>query len=419
MPCRQTQVPARWGLPLALWRAIIGGMADVLTLTPQGLYCPAGDFHVDPWGAVPRALITHAHSDHARTGMGAYLASDIAAPVLRQRLGPITLDTLAYGQTRTIGGAQVSFHPAGHVPGSAQIRVAVGGQVWVVSGDYKTTPDGLSTPFAPVRCHTFITECTFGLPLFRWRAESVLAAELNAWWAANAAEGRFSLIAAYSFGKAQRLMTMLDPAIAPVLTHGAVAEVTATLRAQGLPLPPSTRVTPATDLAAMRGALVIAPPSALGSRWAARFGDAATAMASGWMAVRGIRRRRGTARGFVISDHADWDGLNAAIAATGAERVLATHGYTAPFAAWLQGKGLDAQALDTAFGGEDAADSGPEAGPDSGPEPEPETGSEPGPERRAERRPDLGPDSGPDSELDGGPEAGPNAGAQHGPEAAA
>jgi len=330
-------------------------MTDVLTLSPQGLYCPAGDFHIDPWRPVPRALISHAHSDHARTGMTAYLATDIAAPVLRQRLGPISLDTIRYGQTRSIGGAQVSFHPAGHVPGSAQIRVAVGGQVWVVSGDYKTTPDGLSTPFDPVRCHAFITECTFGLPLFRWQPEATLAAELNAWWAANAAAGRFSLIAAYALGKAQRLMTMLDPAIAPVLTHGAVEEVTATLRAQGLPLPATTRVTPATDLATCPGALVIAPPSALGSAWAGRFGDAATAMASGWMAVRGIRRRRGTARGLVISDHADWDGLNAAVSATGAPRVFATHGYTAPFAAWLREKGLDAQVLETAFGTDEEA----------------------------------------------------------------
>ena len=329
-------------------------MVDVLTLTPQGLYCPAGDFHIDPWGTVPRALITHGHSDHARTGMGAYLATDLAAPVIRHRLGPITLGTLAYGETRRIGAAGVSFHPAGHVPGSAQIRVEVAGQVWVVSGDYKTTADGLSTAFEPIPCHAFISECTFGLPVFRWADEATLAAQLNAWWAGNAATGRVSLIGAYSFGKAQRLMTMVDPAIGPILTHGAVEEVTAILRAQGLPLPATTRVTPTNSAKTHPGALVIAPPAALGTPWVGRFGDADVAMASGWMALRGIRRRRGAARGFVISDHADWDGLNAAIAATSATRVMVTHGYTASFARWLSERGLDAQVLETAF----AADSG-------------------------------------------------------------
>ena len=329
-------------------------MADVLTLTPQGLFCPAGDFHIDPWGAVPRALLTHGHSDHARIGMGAYLATDLAAPVIRHRLGPITLDTIGYGETRRIGAADVAFHPAGHVPGSAQIRVEVGGEIWVVSGDYKTTADRLSTPFQALRCHAFISECTFGLPVFRWANEATLSAGLNGWWAANAAAGRASIIGAYSFGKAQRLMTMVDPAIGPILTHGAVEEVTQILRDQGLPLPPTIRVIPATQIKAHPGALVIAPPSALGTPWVGRFGDADVAMASGWMALRGIRRRRGAARGFVISDHADWDGLNAAIAATGAERVMVTHGYTAAFARWLAGRGLDAQVLETAFAGDSA-----------------------------------------------------------------
>jgi putative mRNA 3-end processing factor len=191
------------------------------------------------------------------------------------------------------------------------------------------------------------------LPLFRWQPDALLAQELNAWWAGNAAEGRFSLIGAYSFGKAQRLMTMVDHGIAPILTHGAVEEVTAILRAQGLALPATERVTPGMDLGARKGALVIAPPSALGSPWARRFGAAAVATASGWMAVRGIRRRRGAGRGFVISDHADWPGLNAAIAATGAERVLMTHGYTDSFARWLGDKGIEAGVLETAFGAEE------------------------------------------------------------------
>jgi putative mRNA 3-end processing factor len=324
----------------------------VLTLTPKGLYCEAGDFFIDPWRPVPRALITHGHADHARWGMARYLATDIAAPVLRHRLGDITLDTVTYGETRRIGGAEVSFHPAGHVPGSAQIRVAVGGEVWVVSGDYKTEADALSTPFEPVRCHAFITECTFGLLVFSWQQERHVAAEINTWWAGNAAAGQFSLLGAYSLGKAQRILSLLDPSIGPILTHGAVENTNAVLRAQGLSLPETVRVYPALKAVDHPGALVIAPPSALGSTWARRFRPGTTGFASGWMRLRGVRRRRGVDRGFVVSDHADWEGLNSAIAATGAETVYATHGYTEIFARWLAGQGYDAHVLQTEFTGE-------------------------------------------------------------------
>jgi putative mRNA 3-end processing factor len=147
----------------------------VLEFTEAGIYCPAADIHIDPWRPVPRALITHGHSDHARPGHGAYLATSGSAPVIRHRLGDIRLQTIEYGEERQIGGAKFSFHPAGHVPGSAQIRVEVGGEVWVVSGDYKTVDDGLSTPFEPVRCHTFISESTFGLPIYKWTPQDVLA----------------------------------------------------------------------------------------------------------------------------------------------------------------------------------------------------------------------------------------------------
>lgn len=325
----------------------------VLTFDPRGIYCEAGDFHIDPWRPVPRALITHGHSDHARSGMGAYLSTDLAAPVIRHRLGDIRLDTLRYGEVRQIGGARVSFHPAGHVPGSAQIRVEVGGEAWVVSGDYKVVDDGLSTPWEPVRCHAFISECTFGLPVFRWPAQEEIARDLRAWWDGNAAEGRFSLLGAYSLGKAQRLLHMLSGADRPILTHGAVEAVTEVLRAQGLTLPPTIRVTPGMDLAAHRGALVLATPSALNSAWARRFGPASTAVASGWMALRGIRRRRGTDRGFVVSDHADWPGLNAAIRETGASRVFVTHGYTAAFRRWLEEEGYEAGIVATDYAGEE------------------------------------------------------------------
>lgn len=326
-----------------------------LILTDAGLYSPAGDFHIDPWRPVPRALITHGHSDHARPGMGAYLATHAALPVIRHRLGPIRAEGIGFGETRGIGGAKVSFHPAGHVPGSAQIRVEVGGETWVVSGDYKTEPDLLSEPFAPVPCHVFVSECTFGLPVFAWRPETEAMAEVRDWWAAAAAAGITAVLGAYSLGKAQRLLAglaALGDLPGPILTHGSVEATNAVMRAQGLALPPTTHVTPDLDLKANRGALVIAPPSALGTPWMRRFGAATTGFASGWMRLRGIRRRRAADRGFVISDHADWAGLNAAIRATGAERVLVTHGYVEPFRRWLESQGYDAGIVATEYMGD-------------------------------------------------------------------
>ncbi|PYE85822.1 ligase-associated DNA damage response exonuclease [Pseudoroseicyclus aestuarii] len=341
-------------------------MADVLSFTDRGIYCAAGDFYIDPWRPVDRALITHGHADHSRWGMRRYLCTDLAAPVIRHRLGDIDLQTIRYGERRRIGDAEVSFHPAGHVPGSAQIRVEVKGEVWVASGDYKLVADGLSDPFEPVPCHAFITESTFGLPVFKWTPPDRLAEDLNAWWAQTAAEGRTAVIGAYALGKAQRVMGAVDPAIGPILTHGAVENVTQVLRDQGLALPETIRVTPDLDLKAHPGALVVATPSALGGTWARRFGSAAspasTAFASGWMALRGVRRRRAADRGFIMSDHADWPGLNEAIRATGASRVFVTHGYTGPFRRWLETQGYDAGIVSTEYG-EDEGD-GEEATPE-------------------------------------------------------
>ncbi len=324
----------------------------VLTHTDRGLYCPAGDFHIDPWRPVDRALITHGHADHARPGHGAYLATHTALPVMRHRLGDITADGISFGETRRIGDATVSFHPAGHVPGSAQIRVEVAGEVWVVSGDYKTDRDALSEPFEPVSCHSFITECTFGLPVFKWPDPSHVAEEINAWWRTNAADGRIAVLGAYSLGKAQRLLAAVDAEIGPILTHGAVEATNRVMRGQGIPLPDTIPVTPDTNPKDHPGALVLAPPSALGTPWMRRFGPVSTGFASGWMGLRGVRRRRAADRGFVMSDHADWDGLNSAIRETGASRVFVTHGYTAIFRRWLEEQGYDAHVLETEFEGE-------------------------------------------------------------------
>ena len=327
--------------------------SPVLTFTDKGVYCPAADVYIDPWRPVDRAVITHGHADHARPGMGQYLAATEAAPVLRHRLGDITLQTEDYGAPVQMGGAKISFHPAGHVPGSAQVRIEVDGEVWVVSGDYKLERDPISTPFEPVACHSFITECTFGLPVFRWSPPDLVMADINHWWAANKAEGRFTLMGAYSLGKAQRVLAGLDASIGPILTHGAVEATNAVLREQGITLPETVHVTPDLDVKSYAGAFVMAPPAALGSTWAGRFKPAATGFASGWMALRGIRRRRALDRGFVISDHADWPGLNTAIRATGAERIFVTHGYTSVFRRWLESEGYDAHVVSTEYG-EDA-----------------------------------------------------------------
>ncbi|WP_323803552.1 ligase-associated DNA damage response exonuclease [Sulfitobacter litoralis] len=324
----------------------------VLTFNENGIYCPAGDFYIDPWRPVDRALITHGHSDHARWGMNRYLATDIALPVMRHRLSDITADAIAYGEVRQIGGAQVSFHPAGHVPGSAQIRVEVDGEVWVASGDYKVVDDGLSDPFEPVKCHHFITESTFGLPVFRWADQATVAAEINAWWAGCVAQGKTAFLGAYALGKAQRLLSMLDPDVGPILTHTATENTNRVLRGQGITLPDTILADADLNPKDHPGAIVLAPPGALGSAWSKKFGPQETAFASGWMAVRGVRRRRAGDRGFIISDHADWDGLLSAIKATEAENIYVTHGYTDVFSRYLADSGWQAQVVPTQFEGE-------------------------------------------------------------------
>jgi len=326
----------------------------LLEFNENGIFCPPAGVYIDPWRPVKRALITHGHADHSRPGHGAYLSTHSAGPVIRHRLGAdIPLETTGYGQVIRINGVHFSFHPAGHILGSAQIKVSYRGEHWVVSGDYKRENDGISEPFEPVRCHTFISECTFGLPVYSWPEQEEVYKEINEWWASNQAEGRVSVITAYALGKAQRVLANLDHSLGPVFTHGAVENVNEVIRGQGVRLPGTIRVTAGQKKADFRGGLVIATPSALGSSWMRKFSPYSTAMASGWMALRGTRRRRSADRGFVLSDHADWEGLNRTISETGAERVYVTHGYTSIFRQWLSEQGYDAHEVKTSFAGEE------------------------------------------------------------------
>jgi putative mRNA 3-end processing factor len=307
--------------------------------SPQGLFCPGGGFHLDPLGPVQRAVITHAHGDHARAGNASYLCTPQTAALLRRRLGEgAVVETLEYGERRRIGDVTVSLHPAGHMLGSAQVRIDGVQGVWVLSGDYKREPDPTCTPFEPLRCDVFITEATYALPIFRWDAPAGIAGEIASWWTANAGEA--SVLFCYALGKAQRLLAELAQLTdRPVYVHGAVEPFAAIYRAAGVRLLPTKHVE---DRARLAGELILAPITARGSPWMKRFRAFEAGFASGLLRIRGTRRRRGFDRGFVISDHADWPGVLRTIRETGAQRVLATHGHRDALVRWLREAGVDA-----------------------------------------------------------------------------
>ena len=332
-------------------------MTNPLRMTDAGFYCEAGGFHIDPWRPVARALITHAHGDHARSGSEAYLAAADGLPLLRARLDPSAhIETLAYGESRRIGAVDVSFHPAGHVLGSAQIRIAHADGVAVVSGDYKLAPDPTCAAFEPVACDLFVTESTFGLPIYRWDDPEVTLHAVLRWWEDNRAAGRASMLFAYALGKAQRILcglaALADPLPGPIYAHGAVERINAAYREARIAMPPTLRVMEAPAGTRFADALIVAPPSARGTRWQSRFDPLSSAFASGWMALRGTRRRASLDRGFAFSDHADWPSLNTAIDASGAAQVLVTHGYRDEMTRWLRERGIPAEAVDTRFEGE-------------------------------------------------------------------
>ena len=325
---------------------------NILTNRKEGLYCEAGDFYIDPRGRVERAIITHAHSDHARAGHKNYLCSDPCKGLLQERIGQMSpIESIPFGQDRMIGKARVSFHPAGHILGSAQIRIEVGGYVWVVSGDYKPQSDKTCETFELVSCHGFISECTFGLPVYKWQPEGEIHHQINLWWEKNKADGQGSLLFAYSLGKAQRVLAGLDSSIGPIYAHSAVHSFLDHYKNAGVVLPNVKKVDKEKDFT---GAMVIAPPAVEDSSWTRKFRQVKRGFASGWMAIRGPRRRKNLDRGFVLSDHADWTGLIDVITGTGAETVKVTHGNGDALSRFLQEKGVNASVLnESSFRGEE------------------------------------------------------------------
>lgn len=326
---------------------------QLLEFTDRGIYCPKADVYLDPWKPVKKAIISHGHSDHATWGHESYLCTVGTAPIIKHRLQLTTnIQVAEYEETVTINGVNFSFFPAGHIPGSAQVRVEHQGEVWVFSGDYKLQLDNISEPFAPLRCHTFITESTFGLPVYRWKPPREVSDEMNSWWRKNQSEGKVSVIAGYTLGKSQRILKNVDASIGKIFVHGAVDVMNNILGQCGVVLPPTERVVKEMKRQDFEGALVVCPPSAVGSLWIRKFYPYSVGIASGWMLLRGARRRRGVDRGFVMSDHADWNDLNLVVKETGAEKVFVTHGYSEIFTQWLNEQGTEAYEVKTQYEGE-------------------------------------------------------------------
>lgn len=326
---------------------------QLIEFTDKGLYCPDGGFYIDPWKPVEKAIITHAHSDHAKVGSKHYLCHHFTKPLLQARLGDNDYQSVEWNESLNINGVKVSLHPAGHIIGSSQIRVEYNNEVWVISGDYKTENDGISGIFEPVPCNVFITESTFGLPVYKWVPQENIYADVRNWIIANKAAGKTSVLIAYSLGKAQRLLKAIESLNEKTYVHGAVWNMHQALISAGIVLPEVERITPETTKETLKKCIVIAPPGADGSPWMKRMEPYATGVCSGWMQVRGNVRRRNADTGFILSDHADWKGLLSAVKATGAEKVFVTHGFQSTFSRYLNENGIVSAEVKTEYGNDD------------------------------------------------------------------
>lgn len=325
----------------------------LIQFTNKGIYCKQGDFYIDPWRPVDRAVTTHGHADHVKWGNKAYLCHDLTKPILNQRLGEdLHIETLPYGKGVSINGVKVSLFPAGHVIGSAQIKLEYKGEVCVVSGDYKTEDDGISTAFEPVKCHTFVSESTFGLPIYKWQLQDTIFDQIKDWVSGNHDRNKTSVLVAYSLGKAQRLIKGLA-GYDELYVHNSIANLNDRFIHAGVDLPRTIRITTDTSKDELRNGIVIVPPALAEGRWIKKLHNAATGVCSGWMQVRASRRWRSADAGFALSDHADWPGLLSAIKATGAEKVFVTHGYTATFSKYLNEIGIESEEVKTQYGNEE------------------------------------------------------------------
>ncbi len=329
-------------------------MPNLVTFTDKGLYCEAGNFYIDPWKPVDRAIITHGHSDHARFGNHFYLCHEYTKPILKLRLGNNNYQTTKWNETININSVKVSLHPAGHIIGSSQIRLEYNNEVWVISGDYKTEDDGISGKFEPIKCNVFITESTFGLPIYKWKPQQEIYTDIINWISKNKENGKSSILTAYSLGKAQRVLQAIKETTQTIFAHGAIFNMQQTLIDAGFDLKPVVRITPETPKELLKETVIIAPPGAEGTSWMKRFYPYALGVCSGWMQVRGNVRRRNVDAGFALSDHADWPGLLKSVKATGAEKVFVTHGFQSAFSRYLNEENIAiADEVKTQFGDED------------------------------------------------------------------
>lgn len=319
----------------------------MLSLSNNGIYCAQGGFYIDATRRVDRNIVTHAHSDHARSGHKSYLASSHSVPLMQGRLGKkINIQGLEYGEETVLNGVKISLHPAGHIFGSSQVRIEYKGEIWVVSGDYKMEDDNLSGQFEPVKCNTFISECTFGLPVYNWPDQYLIYEQINSWWKTNKSRGVTSLLFGYSLGKSQRILKNIDHGVGPVYVHKTVNTMNEAIRSAGGEIPITFVIDDKTDIKQIQGELIIAPPSITSGRLLQGIGPIATAMASGWAMTGKNFGRSSFSEGFILSDHADWNGLLTAIKETEAEKVITMHGYTKELTRYLNEIGVDSQIID-------------------------------------------------------------------------
>ncbi|MDX2000983.1 MAG: ligase-associated DNA damage response exonuclease [Chitinophagales bacterium] len=328
-------------------------MTQLLDFTSSGIYCPLADVYIDPWKPVDRAIITHAHADHARIGNRYYLAHHDTVPLLKYSLGQyINVQGLAYGEELIMNGVKISLHPSGHVVGAAQVRLEYKGEVWVVTGDFKLENDGISTAYEPIKCHVVVSDSTYGLPIFKWEAQQKVFNDINQWWLNNQREGKTSVLIGYALGKAQRLIHHLDKDIGPIYAHQTIKNVNKVLRNQGILIPSVNTLEYSANID-YQGSIVLAPSIILHSSVIKKMEPYSTAFVSGWMSLRQLKRSRNIDKGFILSDHADWEQLKTAVSNSGAHRIFTTsNGYSSSFYRWLQENGYEVTEVANKYLGE-------------------------------------------------------------------